>query len=106
MALFLATIFVYIVRPFYHGHFGNAFFRGMGDLLGVGWFKASCHSKCCFPLIYVSFIMPTVSNFSISVGDMLRPLREVSLEYSVFVTSAVIAINTCLDSRVSALFAL
>ena len=86
----MATIFFHIFHPFIHEQFGHALF----------WCLA------CFPLIYVSFIMPTVRNNSISIGDMFRSLRSVSLEYTVSVTAALISINTCLDRPVSAFFGL
>ena len=72
VALFMATIAFYIFRPFIHGQFGHAFFCCLA----------------CFPLICVSFIMPTVRSNSISTGDMFRSLRLISLEYTVSVTTA------------------
>ena len=55
VALFMATVFnisrtsyiyniyINIFRPFYQGQFGHAAFWVLGSLLGVGWFRASCH---------------------------------------------------------------
>ena len=118
VALFMATVFnisrtsyiyniyINIFRPFYQGQFGHAAFWVLGSLLGVGWFRASCHGTCFFPLIYVSLIMPTVRNNSISVGDMFRSLRGVSLEYTISVTSALISTKTCWHRLVSAMFGL